>query len=45
MVGLEAHGALVWTARCCDDVAGSLESAENTVQMWTETDIWNAGSE
>lgn len=27
-VGLEADGALVWTVRCGDDVAGSLQSIE-----------------
>lgn len=39
-VGLEADVALLWTARCGDDVAGSL-SIENRV--WKETDKCSAG--
>lgn len=40
-VGLEADGALVWTVRCGDDVAGSLQSIEKRV--WRETDMCCGG--
>lgn len=42
-VGQEANGALVWTVRCGDDAAGSLQRIEKKKGCGEEADVCSAG--